>query len=102
MMLWDVATGLPIGQPLDGHTGGVFSVAFKPDGKTLASGSVDNSLIVWDLAPQTWIAETCQRAGRNLSLSEWTQYFQDQPYPEQDLTCPQWPADTPSAAEFYP
>ena len=36
--LWDVATGQPIGSPCTGHTGPVASVAFSPDGKTLASG----------------------------------------------------------------
>jgi len=38
--LWDVATGQPIGQPLDGGAYyAVYSVAFSPDGKILASGS---------------------------------------------------------------
>ena len=92
IMLWDVATGQPIGQPITGHTGGVYSVAFKLDSETLVSGSVDNSIILWDLDPQSWIAGTCQRVGRNFTRSEWTQYFEGDPYPDQDLTCPQWPA----------
>src|SRR5258708_32841419 len=32
------------------HTGPVQSVAFSPDGKTLASGSNDKTIIRWDVA----------------------------------------------------
>lgn len=35
---------------LRGHTGILFSVAYSPDGKTIASGGIDASIILWDAA----------------------------------------------------
>ncbi len=34
---------------LEGHTGKVWSVAFSSDGKTLASGSHDETIKLWDI-----------------------------------------------------
>ena len=34
---------------LKGHTGDVFSVSFSPDGQTIASGSSDNTIRLWDV-----------------------------------------------------
>jgi WD40 repeat protein len=54
--LWDTSatlsaspeTGQPIGPPLTGHTDIVMSVAFHPDGVTLASGGYDGTVRLWD------------------------------------------------------
>ena len=34
----------------EGHTNGVFSVSFSPDGKTLASGGEDIKINLWDVS----------------------------------------------------
>ena len=36
---------------LEGHTGYVQFVAFSPDGTTLASGSYDGTVLLWDMSP---------------------------------------------------
>ena len=45
---------LAVAEAIDspGHTSVVASVAFSPDGKTLASGSADQTIILWHLAGQ--------------------------------------------------
>ncbi|MDZ8264568.1 eIF2A-related protein, partial [Nostoc sp. ChiQUE01b] len=47
--LWDVSTGKAI-KTLTGHSSRVNSVVFSPDGKTLASGSADNTIKLWDVS----------------------------------------------------
>ncbi len=46
--VWEVATGQEL-YPLSGHTGGISSIAFSPDGSYLATGGWEDKLvIIWD------------------------------------------------------
>jgi RNA polymerase sigma factor (sigma-70 family) len=46
--LWDVATGKQV-RCLEGHQGGVYALAFSPDGRALVSRSWDTTALVWGL-----------------------------------------------------
>jgi WD40 repeat protein len=48
--LLNIANHKLIGRPLEGHSGGVYRMAFRPDGKVLASIGDDKTLKQWDVA----------------------------------------------------
>ncbi len=51
--LWDAKTGdwiRRMGDESSGHTDDVYALTFSPDGATLASGSDDNRVILWNVA----------------------------------------------------
>ena len=49
MLLWDMAMGEPK-RTLTGHTETVDNVVFSPDGKLLATGSWDKTVLLWKVA----------------------------------------------------
>jgi hypothetical protein len=46
--VWEIATGKPVAS-FEGHHGAITALSYAPDGKSLASGSVDSAILVWDL-----------------------------------------------------
>ncbi|MGH8658856.1 MAG: hypothetical protein ACREV4_10410 [Gammaproteobacteria bacterium] len=48
--LWDTAHWKPIGEPIVAHDDAVWSVAFSPDSRMLATGSADKSIRLWEVA----------------------------------------------------
>jgi WD40 repeat protein len=68
IILWDIKTGEPVtDKPLNGYvpeTGiynWVISLAFSPDGKTLAAGyNSDGRVVLWDVKSQSKIGDTIQ------------------------------------------
>jgi WD40 repeat protein len=54
---------------LTGHSAPVSSVALSPDGKTLASGSYDSSIVLWDYPSGTMVRRLEVHRGNSDSLA---------------------------------
>jgi WD40 repeat protein len=45
---WDVASGIPLPDEIDAHSGSISDIAYSPDGAYLVSVSGDQTIRVWD------------------------------------------------------
>ena len=66
--IWSVQTGQLLDQ-LAGHEGPVSSLAFSIDGNTLASGSWDNTIRIWNIFARTQTSEPLQLQANVLALA---------------------------------
>lgn len=78
--LWDVETGLRLGQPITVLTGDLRSLAFDADGSRLMMIDPDGVLVDYPVAPELVASTVCARAGRTLSRGEWSTYLNGVPY----------------------
>jgi WD40 repeat protein len=89
IILWDLGTGQSIGPALAGNSDSILSLAFKPNGQAFYSGNAAGSIVSWDIDPGSWVERVCRQVGRNLTLTEWSQFMAaDQPYQK---TCDNYP-----------
>ncbi len=87
--LWDGRTGAyQAGIPLPDPTADA-DVSYLPDGSGLLVSALDGRTWTVDTRTTAWVERACRIAGRNLTRSEWKQFFPNRPY---EVTCPQWPA----------
>ena len=94
MSMYDTTSGQPLGPPM------IWAPRVDPflGDPTIPDVALHHVLApdqqglrVWNIDPSTWPDVACQRAGRNLTPDEWSQYLPaDEPY---QPTCPQFPAE---------
>jgi WD40 repeat protein len=89
--LWNLSPPQMIGDPIAGSDGGVTGLAFSTDNSALYSASNRGSVYRWNV--MEWQNIACDLAQRNLTETEWQQFFPGQAYRP---TCEQIPIETPA------
>ena len=65
LMVWDVAEGRVV-ETLNEHTGGITTIAYARDGRTMATSSRDRTLIVWDWDDAKGVGAAARTSRRSL------------------------------------
>ena len=71
LSIYSTGTGKEVGNCI-GHTDDIWSVAFSPDGKTLVSGSADQTVRLWDVSPASCKPLLAIFAGLDNEWVAWT------------------------------
>ncbi|WP_406317829.1 serine/threonine-protein kinase [Streptosporangium sp. NBC_01639] len=75
VLLWDVNSGMRLGQPIAAHTDHIESLAFNADGSRLLSVDATGTLAEHVVDPDQAASAVCARAGRTLTEAEWHGYL---------------------------
>ncbi|MFD5797473.1 hypothetical protein ACFWIO_28905 [Streptomyces diastatochromogenes] len=79
--VWDVSDpDSPTRQFYMPEASAFYSLAFTPDGKTLAVVRASAGIDLWDADPQHVIADLCNAVGDPISEQDWKKYLPDRPY----------------------
>ncbi|KAI9832413.1 MAG: hypothetical protein M1819_004402 [Sarea resinae] len=76
--IWDCDTGTPL-HTLKGHTSWVLAVSWSPDDSTIATGSMDNSVILWNARTGKPISKPMKGHTKWVSSLAWEPYHLQEP-----------------------
>src|SRR5262245_55333610 len=67
--VWEVASGMPVGEPLYGHIGKVKALAFGRDERQLVTAGTDDAVVLWDALRGTVVYSFDTRSLFDIDLS---------------------------------
>ena len=83
------------------HTGGVWAVAFSPDGKSLLTGAWDSKAIIWDVATADWKCELVGHSARVMGVA-YSPNGKMIATASSDCSVRTWEPETGDPLHFYP